>query len=104
VSGTDISVLLMTHNHKEFIEEAVADLDAQRVAGTVEVIAADDASTDGTRAFLQDWARIAGHPVRILPPHERLGITRGTSEPPSNPGRFNQPRTSSPVGGWPSLG
>jgi len=69
------SILLVTYNHERFIERAIASIEAQRVRFDVEVVVADDSSTDQTLTMLTAWAERSQFPVRILPAHPRLGIT-----------------------------
>jgi glycosyltransferase involved in cell wall biosynthesis len=71
----DISVVLVTHNHSRFVRDAMADIDAQSTTHSLEVIVADDASTDGTRELLAPWVESSPHAVSLLPSEDRLGIT-----------------------------
>ena len=86
-----VSILLVTYNHEAFIERAIASIESQRIgagvgaevgahvgAGTtfdVEVVVADDASSDATLSILGAWAEQSRFAIRILPPQPRLGIT-----------------------------
>jgi glycosyltransferase involved in cell wall biosynthesis len=70
-----VTVLLVTYNHLPFIDAAIASIEAQRIDGGLEVVVADDASTDGTRERLERWADESGLDVRVLPGESRLGIT-----------------------------
>lgn len=70
-----VSILLVTYNHESFIERAIASIESQRVGFDVEIVVADDSSTDATPAILSAWAERSGLPVRILPSQPRLGIT-----------------------------
>jgi len=70
-----VSILLVTYNHEAFIERAIASIESQRVGFDIEIIVADDSSTDATPAILADWAQQSRFAVRILPPQPRLGIT-----------------------------
>jgi glycosyltransferase involved in cell wall biosynthesis len=70
-----VSVMMICFNHEAFIEEAVASA-AEQAWDDLEVIVADDASTDRTPALLRDLeARYRGRVRAILNP-ENLGITR----------------------------
>jgi glycosyltransferase involved in cell wall biosynthesis len=47
-----VSVIMATHNRKTLLTEALASVDAQTVT-PLEIIVCDDASSDGTQAFLE---------------------------------------------------
>lgn len=76
MSRPDISVLLVTHNHAQFIERSLASIGTQITGFNIEVVVADDDSIDGTRELIVEWAAHAPFPVRVLDPEKRLGITR----------------------------
>ncbi|MBM3795101.1 MAG: glycosyltransferase [Acidobacteria bacterium] len=64
-----VSVILPTHNRRQQLARAVASIEAQTFRD-FELIVVDDASTDGTAA----WLREAGIAAITLPPysfHER---------------------------------
>lgn len=69
-----VSVLLITFNQEEFIEESLHSAIAQDYQN-LEVVVADDASTDGTPAIIRRYA--AEYPKRIIPllGNKNLGIT-----------------------------
>ncbi|MFC7431124.1 MULTISPECIES: glycosyltransferase family 2 protein [unclassified Agrococcus] len=72
-----VSVLLVTFNHIEYIDRALASIAMQRIDADVEVVVADDHSTDGTRERIEEWAARQTHlTVRVLPEQARLGITQ----------------------------
>lgn len=75
----DVSILLVTHNHDKYIARAIASIESQRSDRRIEVVVADDASTDRTRALLVEWAASSRLKVRVLPEAKRLGITRNYS-------------------------
>ncbi|QZN84777.1 glycosyltransferase [Cellulomonas sp. C5510] len=75
-AAPDISVLLVTYNHEEYILEALDSIAMQRTERSVEVVVADDSSTDSTRSLVEAWA--LRHPdvaLRVLDAEPRLGIT-----------------------------
>ncbi len=72
----DVSVLVVTHNQARYVQTALDSISAQSTAYSVEVVVADDASSDGTREIVEEWARGVEFSVNVLPPEERLGITR----------------------------
>lgn len=76
-SAPDVTILVVTYNHAEFIERALDSVLAQRTRRSLEIVVADDASTDGNRERIEGWQ--ARHPelvVRLLAPTANLGITR----------------------------
>jgi glycosyltransferase involved in cell wall biosynthesis len=76
MTGPQVSVLLVTHNHEKFIDRTLASITSQAFDGAIEVVVADDSSTDETLTRIGEWAERVDFEVRILPPEERLGITR----------------------------
>ncbi|UXN69264.1 glycosyltransferase [Devosia neptuniae] len=60
---TLVTVLIVTYNHVGFIAAAIDSAFAQKTHFDVEIIISEDASTDGTRAIVEDYA--ARFPSRI---------------------------------------
>lgn len=67
-----VSVCMITYNHEKFIAEAIEGVLMQEVDFEVELIIADDASTDRTGEVVQSyinthprgsWIKYTGHPV-----------------------------------------
>lgn len=58
-----VTVLVMTHDHAPFIAQALDSVLAQRAPFPFEIVVSEDASTDGTREIVCDYAR--RHPDRI---------------------------------------
>ncbi|RZS57418.1 glycosyltransferase involved in cell wall biosynthesis [Microcella putealis] len=71
----DITVIVVTHNHEEYVDEALASISRQQTHRSVEVIIADDDSTDQTRAMAEKWLAESPLPGSLLAPSSRLGIT-----------------------------
>jgi glycosyltransferase involved in cell wall biosynthesis len=72
-----LSILLITFNHERYIERALEGVEMQRLVGDVEVIVADDASSDHTVGIIEAWGkRNERFKVRILSTGPNLGITR----------------------------
>jgi glycosyltransferase involved in cell wall biosynthesis len=69
------TVLLVTHNHSAFIDRAIDSIESQDCLHSFEVIVADDASTDGTRERLLEWAETSDLDITVLDEAPRLGIT-----------------------------
>ena len=51
-----VSVVSITYNHEAYIRDALDGFIAQKTNFPVEVIVADDASTDATPAIVQEYA------------------------------------------------
>lgn len=71
-----VSVIIITFNQKDTIGRAIESVLAQEGETPFEIILADDASTDGTRAVCEEYA--AAHPyiIRLLPPAPNKGMVR----------------------------
>lgn len=50
-----VSVVVVTYNHADYIEQALRSVYEQDVSFDFEVIISEDASTDGTREIVQAW-------------------------------------------------
>lgn len=59
-----VSVVCITYNHEQYIEQTLQGFRRQKTDFDVEFIVADDCSTDGTRAIIQ---RYAAMDARIVP-------------------------------------
>lgn len=59
-----VSVHILSYNQKDFLREAVGSALAQDYAN-LEIVVADDASSDGSQAMLQDYAN--DYPGRVIP-------------------------------------
>ncbi|MBF6600933.1 MAG: glycosyltransferase family 2 protein [Dehalococcoidia bacterium] len=63
--SADVSVVIVTYNSAGRIRRCLDSLDAARAAGELEVIVADNASADRTRAIVAEeyvWARLLARP------------------------------------------
>lgn len=54
----DVSVLLVTYNHENFIAAAIQSVLGQHTSRSFELIISEDASTDGTRKIVENFARM----------------------------------------------
>ena len=68
-----VSVLLVTCDQEGSLERALASIESQVIDDVVEVVVADDSSTDATSALVAAWAERVDAHVRVLPRGERLG-------------------------------
>src|SRR5688572_12209484 len=69
-----VSVVVATFNGERFLGEQLDSI-ARQPLRPVEVIIADDGSTDGTTGVVQDFAARAPFPVRFLLNERRLGYS-----------------------------
>lgn len=60
-----VSVRIITYQHEAFLAQALDSALMQRLDADVEIVVGEDASSDGTRDILLDYAR--RHPGRIRP-------------------------------------
>lgn len=70
-----ISIALATYNGAAYLEEQLESLAGQHLL-PVELVVADDQSTDATVAILHDFAATAPFPVHVHVNAERLGYRR----------------------------
>ena len=59
-----VSVICATYNHKEYIREAIEGVLNQKTQYNYELIIHDDASTDGTREIVEEYA--SKYPDRVV--------------------------------------
>jgi glycosyltransferase involved in cell wall biosynthesis len=72
--GPRASVFVLTHNHVDWIEQALDSALAQQAPFEYELLVADDFSTDGTREKVQEYARRHPQRIRTFLPDRNLGI------------------------------
>ncbi len=68
-----VSCILLTYNHRPHVQRAVESMLMQKTNFPIEIIFADDCSSDGTRGVLEEYA--AAHPglIRTCFPEENIG-------------------------------
>jgi Glycosyl transferase family 2 len=69
-----VSVVSITYNHEAYIRETLDGFVAQKTDFPVEIIVADDASTDATPAIIQEYADHHPHLLRPILRSKNLGI------------------------------
>lgn len=72
-SQPKVSALLQTYNHEPYIAQAIESVLVQRGAAPFEIVIADDCSTDGTRAIVEEYARSRPDLFRLVLPERNLG-------------------------------
>lgn len=76
MAEVDISVVCITYNHKKYIREAIDSFLMQAYdQSKIEIIIADDASTDGTRKIVQEYAANYPNVVPVLN-EKNIGIQK----------------------------
>lgn len=71
-----LSVLCLTYNHEAFVAETMESFLAQRTGFEIEVVVADDCSTDGTLHVVEGFRSRFGARLRVLRTDVNLGVTR----------------------------
>jgi glycosyltransferase involved in cell wall biosynthesis len=71
----EVSVYIQTYQQRPFIRDAIEGVLAQRRAFEIEIVIADDFSTDGTREVLEEYRRRHPDLIRLLLPERNLGPT-----------------------------
>jgi cysteinyl-tRNA synthetase len=72
----DVSVCLLVHDYREDVQRCIASLVANEGGHRVEYVIVENASTDGTAAWLEQLASANPH-VRLLRADHRLGEAEG---------------------------
>ena len=76
-NGCRLSVLLVTFNQERYVEEALRSLLGQSVDGTIQVVVADDGSTDRTLDIIEEYeGRDARFHFTFLDHRSNRGITK----------------------------
>jgi glycosyltransferase involved in cell wall biosynthesis len=71
-----ISVLVITYNHELYLKQALESILSQRVDAQLEIIVADDCSTDGTLLIARKYQEEHPEKIRVLSTPNNLGHTR----------------------------
>jgi len=71
----EVSVYIQTYQQRPFIRDAIEGVLAQRRPFEIEIVIADDFSTDGTREVLEEYRRRHPGLIRLLLPERNLGPT-----------------------------
>jgi GT2 family glycosyltransferase/glycosyltransferase involved in cell wall biosynthesis len=73
-----VSVIVLTYNNLDFTKACLRSIEAESCWPNLEVIVVDNASSDGTRAFLEEWER-GGPGRRIILNERNLGFSAGNN-------------------------
>jgi glycosyltransferase involved in cell wall biosynthesis len=74
-----VSVLMLTYNHEKYIAQAIESVLMQETDFQVELIIAEDCSTDGTRAIVNQYAERYPHLIRAFLRDHNLGAHKNYS-------------------------
>jgi len=69
-----VSVALITFNHEQFIEQAIASVFDQKCDFSIELVISDDCSTDSTAAIIEAMCDEAPIKVRVIDRPENVGM------------------------------
>ncbi|HXG48230.1 MAG TPA: glycosyltransferase, partial [Methylomirabilota bacterium] len=69
-----VSVAMITHNHRPYIEKAVASILAQEADFGVELVIGEDHSEDGTREWVLELGRREPNRVRVITSERNVGL------------------------------
>lgn len=69
-----VSVVTITYNHEPWIARTIEGVLSQKVDFPLEMVIAEDCSTDGTRAVCERYAEAHPDIIRLLPSERNLGI------------------------------
>ncbi|HTH30415.1 MAG TPA: glycosyltransferase, partial [Lacibacter sp.] len=68
-----LTVCLITYNHKRYIRQAIEGVLKQRVNFSIELLIADDFSTDGTRDILKEYQQRYPEFVKLILQEKNVG-------------------------------
>ncbi|TMK58971.1 MAG: glycosyltransferase [Actinobacteria bacterium] len=71
----EVSVYIQTYQQRPYIRDAIEGVLAQRRPFELEILIADDCSSDGTREILEEYRRRHPELIRLLLPARNLGPT-----------------------------
>jgi glycosyltransferase involved in cell wall biosynthesis len=75
-----ISVGVMGYNQEEYVRQTMDSILAQECSYSFEIVIGDDASTDSTRAILEEYQQKHPAIIRILPKAPNKGVLRNYAD------------------------
>src|SRR5690606_11410501 len=72
----DLSIWCITYNHEKFIKQTLDGFLKQEIDASVEIVISDDASTDGTREILKQYAARFPEKIRLILHEKNIGMMR----------------------------
>jgi GT2 family glycosyltransferase/glycosyltransferase involved in cell wall biosynthesis len=73
-----VSVIVLTYNNLDFTKACLRSIDTESFWPNLEIIVVDNASSDGTQAFLEKWER-GGPGRRVILNQRNLGFSAGNN-------------------------
>ena len=73
-----VSVRMLTYNHERFIAQAIESVLMQETDFRVELIIGEDCSTDGTRRFVEEYARKFPNVIRAIFHERNVGVANNS--------------------------
>ncbi|WP_341201690.1 glycosyltransferase [Planomicrobium okeanokoites] len=74
-----VSVAIVSYNQKKYLEECLISILNQNYPN-LEIIIADDGSTDGTIEMLEKYTQVDGIKIKVLPSKNNKGITTNSNK------------------------
>lgn len=74
-----VSVYMLTFNHEKYIRKAIDSVLMQKVNFEYELVIGDDASTDGTKKIIQEYARKYPKTIRAYCRKKNIGALRNSN-------------------------
>lgn len=71
-----VSVLMLTYNHEAYIAEAINGVVKQQGPFSIELIIADDCSSDRTVSICRDWQQNYSDRIRIIENRVNVGVEK----------------------------
>jgi glycosyltransferase involved in cell wall biosynthesis len=71
-----VSVLMITYNHKDFIEQAIKSVLNQKTNFQIELVIGDDVSTDGTLQICKKFQQQHPETIKLLKYKKNVGVTQ----------------------------
>jgi glycosyltransferase involved in cell wall biosynthesis len=71
-----VSVIIITYNHENFIQEAIESVLSQKTNFIIELIIGEDNSTDKTRSICKEYADRFPEIIRLLDSKKNLGMIK----------------------------
>lgn len=73
-SRPKVSVIMLAYNQERYISRAISSVMAQRTPWPIELIIADDHSTDQTRTIAEQWQKRFPERIKLLPDQPNMGF------------------------------
>ena len=74
MSEITVSVCMITHNHENYIREAIEGVLMQKTNFSIELVIGEDCSTDNTRVVCEEYVSKYPSIINLLPSETNLGI------------------------------